>query len=218
MITATVKLVRAFQKAYARKWSFLVVFLLVFFVSFSTLVTLDLVPDAPKPAVDTTPKVTLSAAAIEAAKPAPEEPIKLDIPSIKLSTNIENPTTTDIDALDAELLKGAVRYPTSAELGQNGNVILFGHSSYLPVVHNQAYKLFDGIQNLHVGDEIMVTSETAQYVYKVETVTKEDANSAAIPLSVGEPTLTLSTCDSFATKSDRFIVVATLVGSHPNGS
>jgi len=121
---------------------------------------------------------------------------------------------TDIVTLDKELLKGAVRYPTSALLGETGNVVLFGHSSYLPVVRNQAYKAFNGIQKLAAGDIITVYSSTATYSYRVKSVTKESANDAGIPLSVTGRVLTLSTCDSFGEKSDRFVVVADFVESH----
>jgi sortase (surface protein transpeptidase) len=65
---------------------------------------------------------------------------------------------------------------------------------------------------------ITVSSSDLTYEYSVDTVSQENANSAAIPLTVSGSELTLSTCDSFATKSDRFVVTATLVDSHPIGS
>ena len=59
---------------------------------------------------------------------ATELPIKIEIPKINLSAVVVNPTITTVAVLDKELLKGAVRYPTSAKLGEDGNVVLFGHS------------------------------------------------------------------------------------------
>jgi LPXTG-site transpeptidase (sortase) family protein len=115
--------------------------------------------------------------------------------------------------LDGDLLTGAVHYPTSAELGEDGNVVLFGHSSYLPIVKNQAYKTFDGIQKLAVGDLVTVYSSTTAYTYAVRTVAKESANDAIIPLTVDGRVLTLSTCNSFGEKTDRFVVTADFVGS-----
>jgi LPXTG-site transpeptidase (sortase) family protein len=206
------RLVKAVQKAFTRKWTFLGAFVLVFAVSFTVLSKADLLPDASK-ANASQPIATTTVA--HAAVTAPELPVKIVIPTINLSATIANPATTDSEVLDTALLKGAVRYPTSAKLGEQGNVILFGHSSYLPVVYNQAYKTFDGIQKLHTGDTITVYSSGTSYDYAVDTVTKEDANSAAIPLTVSGSVLTLSTCNSFATKSDRFVVTAHLVDSHP---
>lgn len=148
-----------------------------------------------------------------------ELPIKVVAPSIGLSATVANPATTNIDTLDHYLLSGAVRYPTSATLGQNGNVVLFGHSSYLPVVFNHAYKTFDGIQKLKAGDPVTVYSGTNAYTYAVTSVEMENVGSSAgIPLATNGPTLTLATCDSFGKKTDRFVVTATLVGSSARGS
>jgi LPXTG-site transpeptidase (sortase) family protein len=152
---------------------------------------------------------------IPAVPAAPENPILISIAKISLQVPIANPTTNDIQALDAALLKGAVRYPTSARLGENGNVVLFGHSSYLPVVHNQAYKAFDDIQKLKEGDIIMVHSSGRIYTYAVEHVTKVSANDGVIPLAISGKKLTLSTCDSFGAKTDRFVVTAGFIESKP---
>jgi LPXTG-site transpeptidase (sortase) family protein len=204
------RLIRAGQRAYTKKWLFIAVFALTFLVSVLTLGRLDLLPEAP---------VVLPVAAIErpvAIEPtAPELPVTVSIPSLDLRASITNPTATDIASLDRELLKGAVRYPTSAQLGEDGNVVLFGHSSYLPIVNNQAFKTFNGIQKLVAGDEIIVSSSSTAYTYRVRRVTKERATDAVIPLGVAGQVLTLSTCNSFASKDDRFVVVADLVESHP---
>jgi LPXTG-site transpeptidase (sortase) family protein len=212
---AAARLIRAARAAYARKWSFLAAFALIFAASLAALWQLGLTPEAAEaPLV-----ASADAAPAAVSASALELPVKIEIPSIALAASVADPATADIDALDALLLKGAVRYPTSGLLGQeNANVVIFGHSSYLPVVGNPAYKTFDGIQKLSRGDTITVYSSDRAYTYVVETVEKEDANSAAIPLAVSGQVLTLSTCDSFATKSDRFVVTADFVESHPAAS
>ncbi len=218
VITQTARLIRAIQRAYLKKWSFLAAFLLVLFVTYAGLVSVDFVPDpivAKTDIAKEVPAVTLAAAAINSQ---PELPSSIEIPSINLKATIANPDTTNVETLDKALLNGAVRYPTSAKLGEKGNVIVFGHSSYLPIVHNQAYKTFDGIQKLHVGDRIVVVGSTQTYVYAVESVNSADAKSSAIPLTVDGSKLTLATCDSFGTPTDRFVVVASLVESTPIGS
>lgn len=220
-IKATVRLIQAFNRVYAKKWSFSALFLCVFVFSTLVLGRLDLLPDtsavkASSVAVtaSTTPLVLVSAVA-----PAPvtviESPAKIEIPAINLVATIANPTSTDIEVLDQYLLKGAVRYPTSASLGETGNVVLFGHSSYLPVVRNQAYKTFNGIQKLAKGNAITVSSSGTAYTYAVRSIAKESANDAGIPLDVTGRVLTLATCDSFGAKTDRFVVVADFVESHP---
>ncbi|HVX90351.1 MAG TPA: sortase [Candidatus Paceibacterota bacterium] len=217
-VNAAVRLVRAAQHAWAARFQFLVTFTGVLFVTLSVLIWLDWVPDAPAATtpVPTTLSELQSPDAVQAfVSLSGEDPVKITAPAIGLSATISNPTTTNVEALDQYLLTGAVRYPTSALLGQNGNMILFGHSSYLPIVHNQAYKTFDGIQNLKQGDLITVSSSGRAYTYSVDTVAQENVSTGAIPLTNdGKQHLTLATCDSFGTKSDRFVVMATLVESH----
>jgi len=217
-INLAVRLVRAAQHAWAVRFQFLVTFMVVLFLTLSVMIWFDWIPDAPAPTtpVPTTLSDLQSPDAVQAfVSLSGEAPTKISVPAIGLNATISNPTSTNVDTLDQYLLTGAVRYPTSALLGQNGNVILFGHSSYLPIVHNQAYKTFDGIQNLKAGDLITVSSSDRVYTYAVDTVQQENADSGAIPLTQdGKQHLTLATCNSFATKSDRFVVSATLVESH----
>ncbi len=214
IINIIVRLIRAGQRAYARKWSFSLLFLLVFFVSVAILAELDLLPEAK--ALQASPLVALASTEAPAPIDKIELPTKIAIPTIGLSASVVNPTTTGIAALDQELLKGVVRYPTSAKLGEMGNVVLFGHSSYLPVVNNQVYKTFNGIQKLAVGDSVTVYSSDTAYTYRVRSVTEEKADdNTAIPLSVNGKVLTLVTCNSFATKQDRFVVTADFVESNP---
>lgn len=211
-IDGMVRLIRAGRQAYGRKWSFLAVFVCVFFGSIVLLGWLDLLPQlspAPESATATDASSQVAVA---------ELPAKIDVPALGLSAGISNPESADIKTLDGYLLKGAVRYPTSARLGEVGNVVLFGHSSYLPVVDNQAYKTFNGIQKLVLGDVITVYSATTAYEYRVHSVSKESADeNSAIPLAISGKTLTLVTCNSFGAKADRFVVVADFVESHPAG-
>ncbi|HCR52355.1 TPA: hypothetical protein DIV48_01750 [Candidatus Kaiserbacteria bacterium] len=215
IIEAMARLIQAGKRIYARKLSFLGLFAIAFFGSVSILGALGLLPDAPQapsaPAIVSEDSVSTNTASPLIA----ELPVRIEIPKIKLAAPIMNPATTDIAALDAELLKGAVHYPTSAKLGETGNILLFGHSSYLPIVGNRAYKTFNGIQKLAAGDVVTVYSSDTAYTYRVRTVAKESASDALIPLAVTGRVLTLSTCDSFGAKTDRFVVVADFVESHP---
>jgi len=213
IIEFTVRLIQAGRRAYAKKWSFFSMFVLTFFGSVAVLGALDLLPQA-KPAADAV-AVQPAATTAPTSVAAVELPTRVEISALGLVATVANPTTTDIAVLDAELLKGAVRYPTSASLGEVGNVVLFGHSSYLPVVGNQAYKTFNGIQKLVAGDTVTVSSFGTAYTYRVRSVEKESAASdAGIALDVSGRVLTLATCDSFGKKSDRFVVTADFVESH----
>src|SRR3989344_3309235 len=215
-IRFSARLIMAVKRSYGRKWIFLGVFAVLFLASVGILKNLDLLPEAV--VASATPSTTLTASplvALSVQAVVPELPTKVEIPAINLVTTIENPATTNIAVLDELLLKGAVRYPTSAKLGEAGNVVLFGHSSYLPVVLNPAYKAFNGIQKLVVGDVVTVYSARTAYTYRVRSVAKESVTSdAGIDLAVTGRVLTLATCDSFGEKSDRFVVTADFVESH----
>lgn len=219
IITFAAQLVLAGKRAYERKWIFLGLFAFIFLGSVVVLSWLDLLPHLSAASIATAATVaknpTVGVSARESKTVVTVAlPTKIEIPKINLSATIANPTTTIVESLDKELLTGAVRYPTSAKLGETGNMVLFGHSSYLPVVYNQAYKTFNGIQKLSEGDVVIVYSADRAYTYRVKSVAKESANDAGIPLSVAGSVLTLATCDSFGAKTDRFIVVADLVESH----
>lgn len=214
-VTLAARFVRAFQKVYARKWVFLGAFFVVFVVSVAVLAILDLLPNAPPKLVADAPAVT---ATTTTSLGLAEPPVRIEIAAIGLNEPVSNPVSADVKLLDNALLAGPVRYPSSSNLGEPGNVIIFGHSSYLPIVNNKEFKAFDGIQKLRADDAIKVYGSSRVYTYAVDTVTKADANADAIPLSVAGSRLTLATCDSFGKKSSRFIVTAHLVGSDPVGA
>jgi LPXTG-site transpeptidase (sortase) family protein len=215
----TAELVRKTRQAYAKKWSFLGLFVLILLTSVLVLGWLDLLPDSPSTAVESESQpAKLEATTTLIAPVVVEAPVRIEIASLGLAATIENPETTNATVLDKLLLKGAVRYPTSAKLGEAGNVVLFGHSSYLPVVGNKAYKTFNEIQKLEAGDMITVYSSGRTYTYAVRTVEKQNAEEGAIPLMATGRVLTLATCDSFGKKSDRFVVTADFVESYPVGA
>lgn len=156
-------------------------------------------PEIVKPVTTTVPAP--SAAAL---------PKTMTIDALGRTITIMNPASRSVASLDTALLSGVARHPDSALLGEDGNIFILGHSSYLPVVHNKNYQAFNGIQNLKYGDIIRVNSNTAEYSYRVEKVYKAKASALVIPVAEAGKHLTLATCNSFATTDDRFIVEATL--------
>lgn len=200
-----------FGRIYDHKWSFAAMFTFVFFLSASALLLVGVTPSGFRLS-DTTklivpPNSTPASVAVQKG----ELPVRVEIPVVGIKANVSNPSTTNIEVLDQDLLIGAVRYPGTGVPGENGNVLLFGHSSHLPVVHNQAYKAFNDIQNLKEGDPIYVFGEDKVYTYVVATVEHKNTASDGIPLDQSSAKLTLATCDNFGEKSDRWIVTANLV-------
>jgi LPXTG-site transpeptidase (sortase) family protein len=130
---------------------------------------------------------------------------------------ILNPESQSIEALDTALLSGVVRHPDSADFARVGTIFLFGHSSYLPNVMNKNFQAFNGIQKLAWGDTIRLQSSDMEYVYRIDRVYEASANDAEVKIETGKAKLTLVTCDSFGSKSDRFIVEASLIESYERG-
>jgi LPXTG-site transpeptidase (sortase) family protein len=143
------------------------------------------------------------------------EPTRIVIHAIGVDLPILNPTETNVAALDEALLTGAVRYPLSGKLNQQGNIFIFGHSSHIAFVKNQMFKAFNRLSELERGDTIKLVGDGKAYVYRVSDIRRADAGEEMIDLSPTQgQRLTLSTCDSFTGKTARFIVEADFIGSY----
>lgn len=149
-------------------------------------------------------------------------PIRITISSVGIDAPISNPETRDVAKLDEYLTKGAVRYPDSGTLG-GGNMFLFGHSTGFKVVRNQAYKTFNNLKDVKAGDIITVYSATSTradgtiepsraFNYKAVSVTLVDDSKALVDFTRKEHMITISTCNTFGEKQERYVVEALFVG------
>ena len=138
-------------------------------------------------------------------------PERIVIDKIGVSSPIVHPETTDVRVLDEELKKGVVQYPGSGYLNENSNVFLFGHSTGLPNVCNKAYEAFNDLNKLNIGDVIKIYAEDGVYEYSVMNISLTDANQALVTFGSDKKMLTLSTCNTFGKKEDRFVVSAELI-------
>ncbi len=194
--------VQVVKHIWGRKWTFLFTFVGVLFATYILLFVFNL---------DPTPRPTQSGRIGSNVQNYPiEAPAHIEIPKVGVASVVLNPTDPAPAKLDLDLAKGAIQYPGSPNLGEQANVLLFGHSSYLPIVHNQAYRAFNEIQNLVAGDEIYVYGQKYVYIYKVLEEHKANSLATEIPLEATGYKLTLVTCDTFEAKTDRFIVTAEL--------
>ena len=215
-----------------RKGSFVVSFAAIFLVTFMGLSFLGLVPEGIKElngaalALIGGKSTVLSADSSRESETLPvdrtlvaskqgELPKAIVVPSINLSAPIQAPESTDVVVLDDALRFGPVQYPGSANLGEVGNMFIFGHSSELKVVNNQAFKVFNRINQLKIGSEIIVRSDTKEYVYTVSRVSLVDQSKELVELGGNGKKLTLSTCNSFGAKTERYVVEADFVRSYP---
>ncbi|MEK7612667.1 MAG: sortase [Patescibacteria group bacterium] len=193
--------------------SFALAFFIMFVLCFTFLAAADALPDIPSASEQVQNMFAEDTNAVEVTQL--ESPVRVKASAIGLDVAVSNPDSTDLTALDQALTNGAIRYPNSALLGNNGTVLLFGHSSSLPVIYNQNYKAFNGIQKLKEGSLISVYSDTTEYRYAVTGVRLANAEEDVIELPSSAQFLTLVTCNnSFATKTSRYVVTAEFVEAY----
>lgn len=198
---------------------FVLVFAGIFLASFVLLFSLGLVPSELTGKSSALDDIRLNAFKMtETPNPVNpvvegygEEPVKLVIPNAKIDVVVQNPKSKDNTILNEYLMRGTIRYTDSALLGA-GNVLIFGHSSNWTVVQNEAYRALNGIEKLKAGDLIYVDSAKSRYTYSVEKVTLVDATKEFIDFGTNKNMLTLSTCNTFGQKQDRYVAEAVFVG------
>jgi LPXTG-site transpeptidase (sortase) family protein len=219
-----------FNRILLQKKAFYGTFFLVFLLSYLFLVAIDFVPEPVNEAKQESIEVAVSDSVTTATTTVtatdsfsypigsnhdPIMPESIYIKRLDKRIAVINPTSREVADLDAALLDGVVRHPDSADLAQDANVFILGHSSYLPNVVNKNFQAFNGIQDLEWGDVIEVTSAGHVHIYEVEKVYKASAVDATVAIEGTGPRLTLATCNSFGSKDDRFIVEARRVEVRP---
>ena len=187
------------------KGYFFLCLFIILTMTFSILYLFDLVPEAFKSIIGRE-QVTESK-----ENRVGDLPLSIKIPIIGVDAQVYNPATTSEKILDDYLLKGAVRYPGSGLLGGDGNIFIFGHNTGIPIVNNQAFKTFNGIKNLKAGDLIQVFSDKYEYDYKVTSLKMVGADKALVEFNTKSEMLTISTCNNFGAKSDRYVVESVFV-------
>lgn len=139
-------------------------------------------------------------------------PTRVEIPLIGVDAAIYEPASVSVAALDALLARGAVYYPGSGVL-EGGNLFVFGHSTNWPVVRNQAYKTFNGLDKLAAGDSVYLSSGGGKrHEYRVTSVGIAPDGEVLVKFDQGSHRLTLSTCNTFGLKEERVVVEADYVG------
>jgi LPXTG-site transpeptidase (sortase) family protein len=160
---------------------------------------------SPQPAVIAEPDQQRQSAERSVATPS-----RLAIPSIGLIApmvwNIEE------QAVQRSLQRGLVHYKGTAKPGQEGNMVVFGHSSDYFWKRNPYATIFALLPKVAIGDLVTVTdAQGVTHQYRV------DGKKVVSPFqrSVMEYTpghqLTLITCYPVGTSLNRYIITAQLV-------
>lgn len=127
----------------------------------------------------------------------------------------ENLIARKWDELEADiqeaLKNGVIHYPGTALPGDNGNVVITGHSSYYVWDAGRFKDVFALLHDVRVKDKIVIYFNQKKYIYEaseIKTVASKDVD--VLKQTQGEQ-LTLITCTPIGTNLKRLIVIAKLV-------
>jgi sortase A len=143
---------------------------------------------------------------------------KIIIPKI----NVEVPVNYDVSSISESAVQdglesGVVHYPTSPTPGQNGNVVVVGHSSN-NLFNRGKYKFaFVLLNRLQEGDTFMMNYNGQRYIYKIYSKKIVKPNDVSVLGPTDKPaTATLITCDPPGTALNRLIIVGEQISPSPN--
>lgn len=185
--------------------------IIVFFIFIVSLLILSAIGLAPKSLLlfDNQPIIENFEERIDIQSDTYTRPDRIKIDKIGIDSIINQPNSADVSVLDQSLLSGAVHYPGSGSI-ERGNIFVFGHSTNWKVVQNQAYKTFNGLEKLSKGDQIQIEANGNIYLYKVTNVMLVNEDDALVSFDSSRKLLTLSTCNTFGQKQERWVVEAEL--------
>jgi sortase A len=161
--------------------------------------------------------------AVQAAAPSPTPlavaanvPItdlsRLIIPKLGVSAPIIYEPTAIEANIQVALRSGVIHYATTAMPGQNGNVVIFGHSSndwWQPGEYKFVFVLLD---KLVPGDFVTLDYQSKRYTYQVTGSRVVEPTAFSVLDATPTPTLSLITCTPAGTSLRRLVVSAKLAG------
>ena len=130
--------------------------------------------------------------------PGPNHAIRLQIPKINKDVPVVEGDGPE------QLKKGVGHYIYSANPGENGNVVLSAHND----IHGE---IFRDLDQLEVGDLIILFSVRQSYTYAVEDILIVEPNQVEYLESTGEPITTLISCYPYLVDNKRIVVIANLI-------
>lgn len=102
-----------------------------------------------------------------------------------------------------QLKKGVGQHLGSANPGEKGNMVLSAHNDIFG-------ELFRHLDRLQPGDEIIVSTATNEYVYRVTGMRVVEPTEVSVMESTEKPTATLISCYPYLVDNKRIVVFAEL--------
>jgi len=138
--------------------------------------------------------------------------------------NVEIPVVYDTAAtndtvIQQDLQQGVVHYAGTANPGQNGNLVIVGHSSnniFNPGKYKFAFVL---LHQLQPGDTFYLLKDGKRYTYQVYKRQVVAPNDVSVLGPADKPaTATLITCDPPGTSNNRLVVTGEQIDPSPAGN
>jgi LPXTG-site transpeptidase (sortase) family protein len=161
-----------------------------------------------KPAVVTTQPTTPTAEVVPAGS-------VLNIPKINVSAPILLAASNEESAFQKDLQNGVVHYANTSLPGENGNTVIFGHSSndwWEPGSFKFVFVLLD---KLVAGDTFSVNYQQKKYTYEVTEVRVVEPTDLSVLRPTTIPTISIITCTPPGTSWKRLVVVAKQISPAP---
>ncbi len=128
-------------------------------------------------------------------------------------------SSNDANAIEAGLNDGVVHYPGTALPGQDGNVVIVGHSSG-NIFNLGKYKFaFSLLRALDSGDTFYIQKDGKRYVYQVYEKQVVKPTDVSVLGPADKPaTATLITCDPPGLSTNRLVVTAAQISPDPSAN
>ncbi|HVX58754.1 MAG TPA: class D sortase [Candidatus Saccharimonadales bacterium] len=153
---------------------------------------------------------------ISSTVPASSSP-QLIIPKINVQIPIVMAADNSDNTIEKDLESGVVHYADTAMPGQNGNLVIFGHSSnniFNPGRYKFAFVL---LKRLDSGDTFYIDYHSKRYTYEIfnKVIVPPSNVSVLDDISGKTATATLITCDPPGTSINRLVVSAAQIDPSP---
>ncbi len=109
------------------------------------------------------------------------------------------------------LKSGVIHYPGTALPGDNGNVVITGHSSYYAWDAGRFKDVFSLLHEVKIGDKVVVYFNQKKFVYQVFDIKVVKPENVDVLAPTSFEQLTLITCTPIGTNLKRLIVTAKLI-------
>lgn len=131
--------------------------------------------------------------------PSPQQAVRIQIPAIDVDAPVVQGDGWE------QLKKGVGQLIGTPNPGQNGNMVLSAHND----VFGQIFQHLDRLEN---GDEIIVYTNQRAYVYTVNQSRIVEPTQVEVLANTQEPVVTLISCYPYMVDTQRIVVTAELEG------